>query len=71
MIETLDDIITEIADRCGVYGAHGNRDDGECEGPRGEISLTPCRMCFEEILKTRILNAVEIEIKLGKLKESR
>jgi hypothetical protein len=60
-IETLDDIITEIADLAGIYGAHGTREDGECEPP------VPCRMCFEEQMKSRILEAVAIELKLGRL----
>lgn len=58
-IETLDDIITEISDLAGIYGAHGERD--ECEPP------VPCRMCFEEQMKSRILAAVAIEQKLGRL----
>ena len=67
MIETLDDILIELADRSGVYGTHGNREDGECDGDNGGLQLSLCRMCFEEQLKTRILKAVRVELKLGRL----
>ena len=53
-IETLDDIITEIADLAGIYGAHGEGE--ECP---------PCRACFESQLKSRILEAVAVEQKLA------
>jgi hypothetical protein len=55
-IETLDDILTEIADRIGVYGAHGEPEDEPCN--------PVCRMCFESDLRSRILAAIEIERKL-------
>lgn len=55
-IETLQDILTEVADRIGVYGAHGEPEDEPCN--------PQCRMCFEFDLRQRILNAVEVERKL-------
>ena len=54
-IETLDDILTELADKLGVYGAHGDNEN-ECR--------PQCRMCFESDLRLRILAAIEIEKKL-------
>jgi len=65
-IETLSDIITELADSLGVYGAHGDED------VPGDVTCTeakPCRMCFESGLRGRILAAVEIERKLGRAGE--
>ena len=52
-IETLDDIISEIADLAGIYGAHGEGD-----------TCAPCRACFESQIKSRILAAVAVEEKL-------
>ena len=60
-IETLDDIITELADRIGVYGCGDGTDDHEdgCD----------CRMCFEIGLRDRIIEAIELEksIERGKM----
>ena len=53
MIETLDDIIEEIADTIGRWGAHFE------DHPEG--SACECRMCFTVGLQQRILDAVEIE----------
>jgi hypothetical protein len=56
-IETVDDIVTEIANSIGVYGAH----DEHCgDGPR------TCRCCFESSLASRIRDAVRIETILAK-----
>jgi hypothetical protein len=55
-IETLQDILTELADRLGVYGAHGEDDETECQ--------PQCRMCFESDMKERIKAAIEVERKL-------
>ena len=53
MIETIDDIIEEMADAIGRWGAHFD------DHPEG--SACECRMCFTVGLKQRILDAVEIE----------
>ncbi len=65
-IETLDDIIEEIADRRGVYGSHGDESDDET--PSSQITCTstkPCRVCFVCGLHDRILAAVDVERKLA------
>lgn len=51
--ETLNDIIDELADKLGVYGAHTEKED----------SRDPyhCRVCFSASMNTRIKSAVEIE----------
>lgn len=56
MIETLDDIVEQIANWSGVYGAHS----AECESQD-----KCCRVCWTASLKSRILQAVEIERKLA------
>lgn len=50
-IETLDDIVEEILDRFGIYGACGE----QC------TDIAPCRCCASVALKFRIRAAVEIE----------
>ena len=56
MIETLEDIIEQLADRCDVYGIGVDGEHGErCQ----------CRMCWTYRLRERILAAVEIERKLS------
>ncbi len=56
MIETLDDIVEEMANSVGAYGAHGElHPDGQCE----------CRVCFTTGLKLRIRDAMEIDLKLS------
>lgn len=52
MIETLNDIIDELGDRLGIYGAHG---DGET------TSEYHCRVCFASSLHGRIMSAIDIE----------
>jgi len=59
MIETLDDVIEQIADWCGVYGCCG--DGGDDEGHSDDCQ---CRICFTIGLKERIRRAVEVEAKL-------
>lgn len=56
MLETLDDIIEELADKFGIYGVGPPEGDHppECK----------CRICFCAWLKGRIEKAVEIENKL-------
>lgn len=61
-IETLDDVIEEILNAIGVYGAHGDPDDdraGEipCEGALRSM----CRVCASCYLHDRIRKAAEIE----------
>jgi len=56
-IETLDDIIEELADGLGIYGCGGEEDEShedDCD----------CRVCFEIEMRERIMSAVEIEKKL-------
>ncbi len=56
MIETIEDVIEDLANMYGFYGAH---DDVECE-------KRPCRCCWVSRLRARIEAAVEIERKLSK-----
>jgi len=51
-IETIADIVEEMADKIGIYGAH------EYEGDN-------CRVCFTVDLSRRVKEAVANEIKLG------
>lgn len=48
-IETLDDIVEQVADWVGAYGAH---DDAEKKD---------CRCCFTQSLRARIESAAEIQ----------
>jgi hypothetical protein len=54
MIEQLEDIIEEIANKLYIYGTE--HEDGECK----------CRMCFVMSLCSRIRTAVDIERRLEK-----
>ena len=55
MIETLDDIVEQLADWCDIYGCGEDGDHApDCQ----------CRICFTIGLKKRIREAVAIEIKL-------
>lgn len=56
-IETMEDILTELADKLGIYGAHG--DDEE------STSMYHCRVCFEVGLANRIREARSIEAMLN------
>lgn len=51
MVETIDDVVSDIANQIGIYGA--------CDG--GDICSKNCRSCFELHLRERILEAVRIE----------
>lgn len=53
-IETLDDLIEELADRVGVYGAHGEEDTPDAD-------MYHCRVCFQMGLRARIEAAAKIE----------
>ena len=57
MIETLDDIVEDLANKLGVYGAH----NADCVGHTGK----QCRVCWVTELRGRINRAVEIERKLS------
>lgn len=53
-IEVLDDIVEEMADKIGVYGAHGTEDVPEA-------TMYHCRVCFTIGLRQRIEAAANIE----------
>lgn len=55
-IETLDDIVEELADNLCVYGAHST----ECRSGRY------CRCCWTSALKERVRAAVSVERRLAK-----
>ena len=56
-IETLDDIIEDLADKFGVYGCGSENDHPQdCK----------CRLCFGIYWTDRILRAVEVDRKLGR-----
>ena len=55
-IETLDDIIEDLADKMGVYGAC-------CE--EGHESWRDCRVCFTSGLKSRLTLALDLEAKIA------
>jgi hypothetical protein len=54
MIEQLSDIVEELANKVGVYGAAEHHGD-ECG----------CRVCWTSGLRSRILDAVRIERQLA------
>jgi hypothetical protein len=55
MIEQLDDIIEDLANKIGVYGAHPEENtNGHCN----------CRCCWTSQLRARIEQAVKVERKL-------
>lgn len=54
--ETLDDIVEELADELGIYGAHAEEHpDGQCE----------CRVCWTTQITTRIKDAIQNDIKVS------
>lgn len=57
-IETVDDIVEEIMDKLGIYGAHDHEED-EAGDKR------PCRCCASSILRDRLDAAYEIERRLN------
>ena len=61
MIATLDDVIEQLADEIGVYGAHTETH------PEGSHN---CRICWTSDLRERIIDAVEVEQKLGTIERS-
>lgn len=56
MIETIDDIIEQLADKLGVYGVHHD----ECTNEK------PCRVCWTSDIGERIRTAMNIERILGR-----
>ncbi len=61
MIATLDDILENLADQLGIYGAHTQerqeRFGDDCQ----------CRVCWTSATRARILSAIDVEHKLGTL----
>ena len=58
-IETLDDIIEDLADKLSIYGVCGEGvEESYCEENR-------CRVCFTSGLKTRLTLALELEVKIA------
>lgn len=54
-IETLDDVVEELANELGIYGSHiEEHSDGQCE----------CRCCWTADIKRRIRRAVEVDRRL-------
>lgn len=51
-IETLRELAEELADKVGIYGSHD------------EEEAVPCRICWTDDLRDRMLRAVENERKL-------
>ena len=56
-IETIDDIIDDIADRLGVYGACKSDDPDGCDND----DLCCCRVGFSMVMKERIYKAIKME----------
>ncbi len=56
-LETLSDIVDELADRIGVCGAHDEENDAACADK-------PCRVCWTSELTDRINTAVRLEQQL-------
>lgn len=61
-IETIDDIIEDIANKLGVYGACKSTDPEGCDNE----DPCCCRVGFTMVLKDRIYVAIENETKLEK-----
>jgi hypothetical protein len=55
-IETVDDIVEEVLDLLGIYGAHSD----SCKG------RTTCRCCASSNLTGRLRAAFDIERRLGR-----
>ncbi len=61
MIATVDDILENLADQLGIYGAHTpEREERFGDGCN-------CRVCWTSSTRQRILSAVDVERKLGTL----
>ncbi len=59
-IETIDDIVEDIATKLGIYGACKSTDPDGCDNDDPYC----CRMGFTMVLKDRIYAALENENKL-------
>ncbi len=64
MIETLDDIIEDLANKLGIYGACREHTEAGIYDPRYE-NRCHCRCCFTSSLRDRIDAAVIVDQKLG------
>lgn len=62
-IETLDDILEDLANAAGVYGAHPQIGEYDMPIPAG---VCKCRVCFLAGLHERVIRAVELEEILAK-----
>lgn len=60
-IEILDDIVNELADMLGIYGACKSTNPDGCE----DGNMRCCRVGFDIELKDRIYAAIENEKKLA------
>lgn len=60
-VKTLDDVLAEICDVAGIYGAHGEEENEQC-GP--ELKQM-CRVCAENYLRDEIIAALDVEARLG------
>jgi hypothetical protein len=61
-VETLDDVIEEILDACGIYGAHGDPEDDRADETPCEGRLRGmCRVCASAYLHERIRRGAEVE----------
>lgn len=63
-IETLNDIVEDVANRLGIYGTCVARDE-HGDQVRECLPSEVCRICFVSDLNERIRNAVEIERRLS------
>lgn len=57
MIVTLADIVEDLADKLGIYGAHDEEHAEACID-------NPCRVCWTSDLSDRIWGAVRVEQQL-------
>lgn len=68
-IETIDDIVNDIADKLGVYGACKSESDEGCLNEDGSYNNDPCccRVGFTMVLTERIYRAIANENQLKKI----
>ena len=63
-IETLDEVINELADRLGIYGCCKKAEENEdCE----EKNAFCCRIAFTQVYEERIREAIKNEEKINKI----
>jgi len=65
IIETLDDIIEELANKLYVYGGCNDSDDGDKQCEKCLKTYTCCRVEFSRVLDERIRTAIVNEEKLN------